>query len=88
MCKSNIKIKLNLNLETKLCINEKIRRLLNCSNVPDGQFSISNNRLIFQNFSNPNKNKMCIFMSQFQHRIEECKWSFHEVYALEWIANT
>ena len=50
------------NLETKLCINEHIRLPVNCSTVPNGQFSVSNNRLNFQNFSNPNnKNKMYIF---------------------------
>ena len=50
------------NLDTKLCINEHIRLPVNCSTVPNGQFSVSNNRLNFQNFSNPNnKNKMYIF---------------------------
>ena len=76
------------NLETKLCINEHSRRPVNCSCVPDGQFSVSNNRLNFQNFSHPNKNKMCIFMSHFHHRIEEFRWVFQGIHALEWNPNT
>ena len=76
------------NLETKLCINENIRSPVNCSSVPDGQFSVSDNRLNFQNFSRPNKNKMCIFMSHFNHRIEECRWVFQGIHALEWNPNT